>query len=151
MWQAWVQAAARRAHGWGGPHTLRFWLKACAVTSRAPRHGTSGFGISPKHIHRPTRTNLASLAAFTEARIALHKGRPGEAVAAVVDVPLGVEPWYGTVGWQSLRPYAWAIAAEASAAAGSPEAESVSPPPLRQAKRTIGQRPASPAPPGGSR
>ena len=124
MWQAWVQAAPP------GP-----WMERAAYAALLAQ-GLRGDddGLQTWHgrirdlvgadIQQHTRTNLASLAAFTEARIALHAGRPGEAVAAVADLPLGVEPWYGTVRWQSLRPYAWAIAAEVSAAAGSPDAGS---------------------------
>ncbi len=125
MWQAWVQA--RRPPGpWMGRGAY------AALLAHGLRGDDEGFQTWQARIrdfvgadvHQPTTSNLASLAAFTEARIALHEGRPGEAVAAVADLPLGVEPWYGTVGWQSLRPYAWAIAAEVSAAAGSPDADS---------------------------
>ena len=72
--------------------------------------------------HRASGTNLASFAAFSDARIALHQGRIDEAVAAVADLPLGQEPWYGTPHWYSARPYAWAIAAEVAIVAGLPDA-----------------------------
>jgi hypothetical protein len=67
--------------------------------------------------------NFASFAAFTDARIALHQGHTEVALAAVAGLPLGAEPWYGTLRWHSLRPYAWAIAAEVAAVAGLPDAE----------------------------
>jgi hypothetical protein len=59
---------------------------------------------------------------FSDARIALHQGRIDAAVAAVADLPIGMEPWYGTPRWYSARPYAWAIAAEVAIVAGSPGA-----------------------------
>ena len=72
--------------------------------------------------HRAAGTYLASFAMFSDARIALHQGRVDEAVAAVADLPIGVEPWYGTPHWYSARPYAWAIAAEVAIVAGLPDA-----------------------------
>jgi hypothetical protein len=63
-------------------------------------------------------TNLAPVAAFTQARLAVHEGRLDAAVAATADLPLETEPWYETPRWSSLRPYAWAMAAEVAALAG---------------------------------
>jgi predicted ATPase/DNA-binding CsgD family transcriptional regulator len=125
MWQAWVQAR-RPPAGWLGRAAYAALL-ACGL--RGDEEGSRTWQgrvgeLIGTDIHQPTRTNLTSLAAFTEARIALHEGRLEDAVAVVADLPLGVEPWYGTARWQSLRPYAWAIAAEVSAAVGSPDAES---------------------------
>jgi predicted ATPase/transcriptional regulator with XRE-family HTH domain len=67
--------------------------------------------------------NLEAAAAFTGARIALHDGRLEAAVAAIADVDGDSQPWYETPHWYSLRPYAWAIAAEVAVVAGLPEAE----------------------------
>ena len=72
--------------------------------------------------HRSAGTPLASFAVFSDARIALHQGRIDQAVAAVADLCLGVEPWYGTPHWYSARPYAWAVAAEVAIVAGLPDA-----------------------------
>src|SRR5262249_60176410 len=84
--------------------------------------------------HRAAGTYLASFAVFSDARIALHQGHIDEAVAAVADLPLGVEPWYGTPRWYAARPYAWAIAAEVAIVARRPDAAA---------------RPGPAAPPGG--
>jgi hypothetical protein len=72
-------------------------------------------GLAPSWPRR-TRWRLS------DARIALHQGHIDEAVAAVADLPLGVEPWYGTPRWYAARPYAWAIAAEVAIVAGLPDA-----------------------------
>jgi predicted ATPase/DNA-binding CsgD family transcriptional regulator len=72
--------------------------------------------------HRAAGTSLASFAVFSDARIALHQGRIDEAVAAVADLPMGLEPWYGAPHWYSARPYAWAVAAEVAIVAGLPGA-----------------------------
>ncbi len=66
--------------------------------------------------------NLEAAAAFTDARIALHQGRLGAAVAAIADVDGDSQPWYETPHWYSLRAYAWATAAEVAVVAGLPEA-----------------------------
>src|SRR5262249_5492563 len=68
--------------------------------------------------HRAAGTYLAPFAVFSDARIALHQGHIDEAVAAVADLSLGVESWYGTPRWYAARPYAWAIAAEVAIVAG---------------------------------
>src|SRR6202042_1828641 len=57
-------------------------------------------------------TNLAAVAAFTEARIALHEGRVDAAATATAGLLTEAEAWYERPHWQSLRPYAWAMAAE---------------------------------------
>jgi predicted ATPase/DNA-binding CsgD family transcriptional regulator len=57
-------------------------------------------------------TNLAAVAAFTQARIALHEGRVGSAAAATAGLLTEADSWYESPHWQSLRPYAWAMAAE---------------------------------------
>jgi hypothetical protein len=72
--------------------------------------------------HRAAGDPLAYFAMFSDARIALHQGHIDAAAAAVADLPLGTEPWYGTPHWYSARPYAWAIAAEVAVIAGQPGA-----------------------------
>jgi len=122
MWTAW-QRAGRPPARWMGPAAYAVvlacglrgddegcheWLaRVSELTGGAP--GAAG-------------TNLASLAAFSDARIALHQGRVGAAVDAVADLPIGVQSWYDTPHWYSLRPYAWAIAAEVAVVAGLPDA-----------------------------
>jgi hypothetical protein len=72
--------------------------------------------------HLVGETYLASFAAFSDARIALHQGRIDAAVLAIDGLPLGQEPWYGTPHWYAARAYAWAIAAEVAIVAGLPDA-----------------------------
>ena len=67
-------------------------------------------------------TNLAAAAAFADARSALHAGRLDEAIVAVAGVDGVFESWYSSPHWYSLRPYAWAIAAEVAVVAGLPDA-----------------------------
>jgi hypothetical protein len=123
MWAAWLQAGRPPAR-WMGPaayalvlaHGLRGddagrreWLaRVSELTGTGPGQAAG--------------TNLASFAAFSTARIALHAGRIGAAAAAVAGIPVGVEHWYDTPHWYSLRPYAWAIAAEVGVVAAVPGA-----------------------------
>jgi predicted ATPase/DNA-binding CsgD family transcriptional regulator len=123
MWEAWQRAgrpparfmgaaayAAVLAHGLRGDDEGRGeWLARLSELT-----GTSA--------HRAAGTYLASFAVFSDARIAMHQGRIDEAVAAVADLPIGVEPWYGSPHWYSARPYAWAVAAEVAIVAGLPGA-----------------------------
>ncbi len=69
--------------------------------------------------------NLEGAAAFTDARIALHEGRLDAAVAAIAELDCESQPWYETPHWYSLRPYAWAMAAEVAVVAGLPQAEAL--------------------------
>ena len=113
--------AGHRPGGWARPRTRRCSRTGCAAMTRNTTTGWSGSGRSPG----PARTgtdHLASFAAFSDARIALHQGRIDAAVVAVAGLPLGQEPWYGTPHWYSARPYAWAIAAEVAIVAGLPDA-----------------------------
>jgi predicted ATPase/DNA-binding CsgD family transcriptional regulator len=125
MWQAWEQAArpaARTmgtaayavvlAHGLRGDQEgCRTWVDRVSLITGSGARQAAG-------------TNLVSFAAFIEARVAMHEGRIDAALAAVADLPIGTEPWYGTLRWYSLRPYTWAIAAEVAAAARLPDADS---------------------------
>src|ERR1022692_816122 len=125
MWEAWKQAgqpAARwmgpalygivLAHGLRGDHDgRRDWLARVSELV-----GTGGDPVAG--------TNLAAVAAFTDARIALHEGHIGASAAAIADPPSEAQPWYETPHWYSLRPYAWAIAAEVAVVARLPDAAS---------------------------
>jgi predicted ATPase/DNA-binding CsgD family transcriptional regulator len=63
-------------------------------------------------------TNLAAVAAFTEARIALHEGRSDAALDATKGLLTSAEAWYEeSPKWHSARPYAWAMAAEVAVVA----------------------------------
>ena len=123
MWDAW-QRAGRPPARWMGPAAY------AAVLAHGLRGDDAGHdewlarltALTGTGAHRASGTNLASFAAFSDARIALHQGRIDAAVAAVADLPLGHEPWYGTPHWYSARPYAWAIAAEVAIVAGLPDA-----------------------------
>ena len=125
MWEAWKQAGQPAAR-WMGPavygmvlaHGLcgdndgrRAWLARVSELIGAGSDLVSG-------------TNLAAVAAFTDARIALHEGRFSAAVAAIADLPREAQHWYETPHWYSLRPYAWAIAAEVAVVARLPDAAS---------------------------
>jgi hypothetical protein len=67
-------------------------------------------------------TNLIWAAVFADARIALHLGQVDAALGAVRDLNGARQPWYEAPHWYSLRPYAWAVAAEIAVVAGLPEA-----------------------------
>jgi predicted ATPase/DNA-binding XRE family transcriptional regulator len=125
MWESWQQAGQPAAR-WMGPaiygmvlaHGLcgdddgrRSWLARVSELI-----GTAGDPVAG--------TNLAAVAAFTDARIALHEGSIGAAGAAMADPPSEAQPWYETPHWYSLRPYAWAIAAEVAVVARLPDAAS---------------------------
>jgi hypothetical protein len=73
---------------------------------------------------RSSRTagHLTAAAAFTGARIALHAGQLDAAAAATRGLLTTAEPWYDNPHWYSLRPYAWAIAAEVAVVTGDPGA-----------------------------
>jgi len=123
MWEAW-QRAGRPPARWMGPAAY------AAVLAHGLRGDDDGHDewlarlseLTGTGAHRASGTNLASFAAFCDARIALHHGRIDAAVAAVADLPLGVQSWYNTPRWYSARPYAWAIAAEVAIVAGLPDA-----------------------------
>ena len=67
-------------------------------------------------------TYLAAAAAFTEARFCLHGGQIDAAVAAMAELRPEAETWYDVPHWHSLRPYAWAMAAEVAVVARLPDA-----------------------------
>ena len=123
MWEAW-QRAGRPPARWMGPAAY------AAVLAHGLRGDDDGHDqwlarlseLTGTGAHRAAGTYLASFAMFSDARIALHQGHVDEAVTAVADLPLGVEPWYGTPHWYAARPYAWAIAAEVGIVAGLPGA-----------------------------
>jgi len=123
MWEAW-QRAGRPPARWMGPAAY------AAVLAHGLRGDDEGHDewlarlseLTGTGAHRAAGTYLASFAVFSDARIALHQGHIDEAVAAVADLPLGVEPWYGTPRWYAARPYAWAIAAQVAIVAGLPDA-----------------------------
>jgi hypothetical protein len=123
MWEAW-QRAGRPPAGWMGPAAY------AAVLAHGLRGDEEGHRVWLARLseltgtgaHRAAGTPLAAFAVFSDARIALHQGRIDAAAAAVADLPLGTEPWYGTPHWYSARPYAWAIAAEVAVIAGLPGA-----------------------------
>ena len=124
MWESWNQAGQPAAR-WMGP----------AIYGTAMTHGLRGdddgrrtwLGRLDQLIGNGgdlvQKSNLAAVALFTDARIALHEGRLDAAAAAVGDLPQETESWYETPHWYSLRPYAWAIAAEVAVAARLPDAD----------------------------
>jgi predicted ATPase/transcriptional regulator with XRE-family HTH domain len=123
MWESWVQAG-RPAARWMGPAVYGMVL-SCGL--RGDDDGRRDWlarigellGARPELV---SGANLAVVAAFTQARIALHQGDLNAADAAAAGLPLASRPWYQSPHWYSLRPYAWAIAAEVAVIAGSADA-----------------------------
>ncbi|SDM31481.1 Predicted ATPase [Streptomyces sp. cf386] len=121
MWDGWQRA---------GSPTAR-WM-APAVHAAALVHGLRGGGEGGRR-HREWRERArdmaepwdprsiaASFAAFAEVRVALHTGAVEDALASAVDLA-AVAPWsQGT--HQFYDAYSWAVAAEAAAVAGLPDA-----------------------------
>ena len=124
MWAAWQQAG-RPAARWMGPATYAMVL---AHGLRGDDEGRQDWLVRVRELigsgTDPAGTNLAAFGTFTDARIALHEGHLGAAATAVTDLSLAEQSWYGTPHWYSLRPYAWAIAAEVAVVAGAPDAAS---------------------------
>jgi predicted ATPase/DNA-binding XRE family transcriptional regulator len=123
MWAAWQQAG-RPAARWMAPAVYGMVLAHGLLGDEDGRRDwlarvgeVTGAGSSPA-----PGNNLAAVAAFTQARIALHEGRIDAAAAAIADLPREAQPWYETPHWYSLRPYAWAIAAEVAVVGALPDA-----------------------------
>lgn len=123
MWDAWTQAGRPTAN-WLGP----------VIYIMAMAHGLRGDDVGRRDwlaragelvgtgLEKVSWPDLEATTAFAAARIALHEGRLDAAVASVAGIPLGAEPWYGTFHWHTMRPYAWAVAAEVAVAARLPDA-----------------------------
>jgi predicted ATPase/transcriptional regulator with XRE-family HTH domain len=125
MWEAWNNAGQPAAR-WMGKAVygvvLGYGLRGDEASRREWLARLAEFlGAGSDQV---TAGNLEAAAAFTDARIALHEGRLDAAVAAITDVDGDSQPWYETPHWYSLRPYAWATAAEVAVVAGLPEASS---------------------------
>ena len=125
MWETW-QRAGRPPARWLGPAVYGMVLAHGVRGDDGGRHewlarlgDLAGTGID-----YVAGTNLAAAAAFTEARICLHEGHIDAAMAAVAGLRPEAENWYGVPHWHSLRPYAWAMAAEVAVVAGLPDAAS---------------------------
>jgi hypothetical protein len=69
--------------------------------------------------------SLKPAVAFTEARICLHAGDIDGAMTAINGYRPRPGGWYNLGYWHSLRPYAWAVAAEVAVVAGQPDAASL--------------------------
>jgi predicted ATPase/DNA-binding CsgD family transcriptional regulator len=125
MWGAWQRAGCPPggivgtaaygvilAHGLRGDQDARgLWLdRAHKLT------GDEGGRVSD---------SLKPAVAFTEARICLHTGDIDAAMAALNDYRPKPGGWYDLGYWHSLRPYAWAVAAEVAVVAGQPDAASL--------------------------
>ena len=131
MWDEW-RKAGRPSARWMGPaiygvvlaHGLRGdsegqreWLARLGELVGAGGEPAAG------SVHAPVGgTNLVWAAVFADARIALHSGQIDAAVTAVGNLNGARQPWYEAPRWYSLRPYAWAVAAEAAVIAGLPDA-----------------------------
>jgi predicted ATPase/DNA-binding CsgD family transcriptional regulator len=74
-------------------------------------------GVQSKAVH----FQVSGMATFSDARVALHEGRFGDAVRAIADIPAGDGAWWQVRHWY-FDAYPWAIAAEVAVAAGAPDA-----------------------------
>jgi predicted ATPase/DNA-binding XRE family transcriptional regulator len=124
MWDAWLSAGQPAAR-WMGKAVyavvLGYGLRGDEVRrlewlGRLTEFLGSGADQAPG--------NLVAAAAFTSSRIALHEGRLDAALAASAAAGGEGQSWYETPHWYSLRPYAWATAAEVAVVAGLPDAAS---------------------------
>jgi predicted ATPase/DNA-binding CsgD family transcriptional regulator len=124
MWEAWQRAGRPAAHHQMAPAAY------CMVLACGLRGDGAGrrrwldrvselIGDGAEEV---SGTNLDAAAAFTQARICLHEGRVDAALAAVAGLRRQEEDWYGVPHWLSMRPYAWAVAAEVAVVAGLPDA-----------------------------
>jgi hypothetical protein len=105
MWESWQQAGQPAAR-WMGPAIYGMVLahglcgdddgRQSWLARGSELVGTGGDPVAG--------TNLAAVAAFTDARIALHEGHIGASAAAITDPPSEAQPWYETPHWYSLRP-----------------------------------------------
>jgi predicted ATPase/transcriptional regulator with XRE-family HTH domain len=123
MWEAWL-AAGRPVARWMGPAiygvVLGYGLRGQDESRRdwlGRLDELIGTGGDP--------ANLFWAAMFADARIALHENQLDLAVTAVRDLNVARQAWYEAPHWYSLRPYAWAIAAEVAVVAGLPDAASL--------------------------
>ncbi|HEY3732619.1 MAG TPA: LuxR C-terminal-related transcriptional regulator [Streptosporangiaceae bacterium] len=123
MWEAWRRAGRPPAR----------WLGSAAygmVLAHGLRGDEAGHAqwlervgeLMGEGTEMVSGTYLAAAADFTEARICLHEGRTEAAVAATAELRPEAESWYDVPHWHSLRPYAWAVAAEVAVVAGLPDA-----------------------------
>jgi predicted ATPase/DNA-binding CsgD family transcriptional regulator len=123
MWQAWELAGRPVARTMGTAAYAVILAHGLRGDEEGCRRWVERVSLLIGSGDLPGGTNLVSFAAFIDARVAMHEGRIDAAVAALADLPIGTEPWYGTLRWYSLRPYTWALAAEVAAAAGLPDAD----------------------------
>ena len=117
MWDAWEQAG-RPAARWMGP-ALYGMILACGLRgddSSRRRWLARVSDLIGDDRDLVSGSNLAAVAAFTEARITMHRS----GMAATAEPVRG--PWYDTPHWYSLRPYAWAVAAEVAVISGQHDA-----------------------------
>jgi hypothetical protein len=123
MWEAW-QRAGRPTARWLGSATYGVVLAHGLRGDERSRREWLGhvYELIGNGTDLVSGTNLAAAAAFTEARICLHEGCIDEAVAAIADQRPEAQTWYDVPHWHSLRPYAWAVAAEVAIVAGLPDA-----------------------------
>jgi len=118
MWEAWLRTGAPPAN----------WM-APAAYAGALAHGLRGDSDEVRDWRRhaaelaagQTSANMPAFAGFADARIALHRGQPGQAAAALAGLSIGERPWYDTPHLY-YDAYAWAIAAEAAVIAALPDA-----------------------------
>jgi len=69
-----------------------------------------------------TTRNIVFFAAFSDARVALHRGEHDQAVRVLGAVGMGERPWYDDTQHWDYDAYAWALAAEVAVVASLPGA-----------------------------
>jgi predicted ATPase/DNA-binding CsgD family transcriptional regulator len=119
MWQAWLRAGRPPAH-WTAPAAYAGVLVCdlCGDSDGVREWRDRAASLAAGRTSR----SLVLFAAFTDSRVALHHGRPGEAVATLAGLGIGERPWYDTTPHWDYDAYAWALAAEAAVLAGLPDA-----------------------------
>ncbi|HLX51695.1 MAG TPA: LuxR C-terminal-related transcriptional regulator [Streptosporangiaceae bacterium] len=125
MWGAWQRAGCP-------PGDIMGPAVYGVILAHGLRGNEEGRSLWLTRAHELTRNKMGQMSdslkpavAFTEARICLHAGDIGAAMAAIGDYRPKPGGWYDLGYWHSLRPYAWAIAAEVAVVAGQPDAGSV--------------------------
>jgi predicted ATPase/DNA-binding CsgD family transcriptional regulator len=119
MWQAWLRAGRPPAY-WTAPAAYAGVLACdlCGDSGGVREWRDRAASLAAGRASR----SLVLFAAFTSSRVALHHGRPGQAVATLAGLGIGERPWYDTIPHWDYDAYAWALAAEAAVLAGLPDA-----------------------------
>ena len=119
MWESWQRAGSPPGH----------WM-APAAYAGVLVHGVRGDRESAREWRAraarlaagQTTRNIVFFAAFSDARVALHRGEHDQAVRVLGAVGMGERPWYDDTQHWDYDAYAWALAAEVAVVASLPGA-----------------------------